>query len=94
MYMELYKTYQSYIETIEKDGKGFTAEDGTKYSKYRIKFVNYSLTFPAYVRKDLVLEVGDKISYEIILNRKKKFQLSKIRVISYSMPSNPLYRPY
>ena len=83
--MKLYERYTSIVDTIQLDGRGFTAEDGTKYKKYKIKFQDYSLSFPAYVRKDLVLESGDKISFTIILNSKKKFQLSKIEIINYDI---------
>lgn len=83
--MELNVRYTNIIDTIVKDGRGFTTDDGTKYTKYRIKFQNYSLSFPAYLRKDLTLESGDKISFKVILNGKKKFQLSQIEIINYDI---------
>ena len=79
------RQYTGIISSIEKDGRGFTSNSGTKYTNYCVKLEGNVSSFQMAVPSTLALDAGDEIRFTLKLDKKKKLRLYDVEITKYEI---------
>jgi hypothetical protein len=81
----LNKKYTGILSSIEKDGRGFTSGSGTKYINYKVSFEGIITTYPLALRDNMILAPGDRITFILKLDKKRKIRAYYQETLSYDI---------
>jgi hypothetical protein len=83
--MKTNERYQARIFSIEKEGRSFTSNSGTKYTNYKVKLENVPSYYRMAIPSTRIIDIGDEIKFTLKVDKKGMLRLYDVELISYDI---------